>query len=739
MSNSQRHEDPSHIAGEPVQDNLHKRVPEIAHPTASSHQAVQAPIRTKSRWAAVMQTLLVVCALAISTTSYIMVDSVSQQPGEKGLDAHEMLVRIEGRVADSICTEGGAEIIIGSDYDQNGILSDDEVSSTTKVCHGKEGLSGPQGAPGPVVEANQSLLRINPIQPGNESCPMGGAVLLAGIDLSDDGELGDDEIHTANTVCNGVIGSNGINGMQGVDGQTGASALVEQRQPHPSVCPVGIIIEFGIDDGNGGGIAHDGTLQTGELLESLNVCSTPLAYGPITDMASGSANGVTVNCDAMVWMEQQQRILISGVDGVSGCELWVSEGTEATTNLLLDINPSGDALPGRDLSFNAVTTNAGERMFFDADDGVHGRQLWVTDATTTGTQRITDSGTGIVLASHSKLALWAQGVVVLTADDRLVWTNGTDTSSVFSHPMFGNEASALLNNSSAGLSTFATEVLYSNGPHLWFSAKDTQGLEPHLLTTSGDLLSWDLNPMGSSAPSSPTAVGTGAVFVAETNNGRQLVHLFEDGSANWLTSLTHQGTGSPTQHVGVALGIHEVGQYLVFDALTSGVDTTVWSHNLVTGQTQLLSLDILAPGDWAGGYVHGGLLWFDCVAPGVAHEVCTSDGTVEQTKVVTDLRAGIASSNILHFAAHSETLFVMASGQIDGQETGSCLWYFSGTGAQLAYDPWEGSGNNSASGTYGSLVMSEHHALFMSHDGQRGHEVHAWSHGTISGEWLVWS
>ena len=43
----------------------------------------------------------------------------------------------------------------------------------------------------------------------------------------------------------------------------------------------------------------------------------------------------------------------------------------------------------------------------------------------------------------------------------------------------------------------------------------------------------------------------------------------------------------------------------------------------------------------------------------------------------------------------------------------------------LAYDPWPGVNNNSASGTYGELLLTEHHLFFISHDGIRGHEIHA--------------
>jgi len=76
--------------------------------------------------------------------------------------------------------------------------------------------------------------------------------------------------------------------------------------------------------------------------------------------------------------------------------------------------------------------------------------------------------------------------------------------------------------------------------------------------------------------------------------------------------------------------------------------------------------------------------------------------------------------------------------KIDGVETGSTLWQSSDGEISLAYDPWTGQNNNSASGTYGGLRMTEHHLIFAAHDGVRGHEIHVWSHGQVTDDWLIW-
>jgi len=733
------------IAGEPALNQGPKSVPGI-HARQQQKTNTKTMVKPTRKFVLTfLQTFLLVLALTLSTYSYVQLESFSAQKGNTGENAYEMLVRTEGRVADSICTEGGAEIYIGNDLNSNGHLDENEVTSSTKVCHGKEGLSGPQGSPGNTVQPPSSRLEIEQLEVGNSTCPTGGILILSGIDADENDQLTQNEIASSEAVCDGLVGTNGSNGQlgdngaQGENGSQGAPALVENLQPSPAVCPSGLVLRFGVDDGLGEGMAFDGKLHDDEVRSSIQICSVPLLYGPISDFFPNSGDGLTTNCDAMAWMVEQQRLLTAGVNGIDGCELWVSQGFESSTQLLLDINPSGDALPGQYLGMVSVQTSQGERVFFDADDGVNGRQLWVSDATVSGTKRVVDNGDSLPLSSSAKMVQWGQGVVVSTTNDALVWSDGVTIASVFSHPSFSASQQQTLDTHSFGITTFATEMLYSNSTHLWFSAKDQNDVEPHLLTLDAEYQTWDLNPLGASQPDSPMFIEDGLVVVAKAQNGRQLVHLSDEGSLNWLTTLQHQGTGNTTTHVAEYLGIHQLGNLLVFDALTSGVDPQVWAHNLSSGSTYILSTSILAPGDWAGGIVHQQRVWFDCVAPGVAHEICSSDGTVNGTRVETDLRAGVASSNILGFASYGDDLFFLAAGQIDGIETGSSLWHLQNDGQpSLAYDPWPGANNNSASGTYGELLLTEHHLIFISHDGIRGHEIHAWSHGERTGDWLIW-
>ncbi|MEA2694872.1 MAG: hypothetical protein QOJ16_4259 [Acidobacteriota bacterium] len=78
------------------------------------------------------------------------------------------------------------------------------------------------------------------------------------------------------------------------------------------------------------------------------------------------------------------RLFFAADDGVHGRELWASDGTAAGTVLVSDIEP------GPDSSRPTGLTAAGGRLFFSTYDGRHGRELWESDGTGGGTRLVQD-------------------------------------------------------------------------------------------------------------------------------------------------------------------------------------------------------------------------------------------------------------------------------------------------------------------------------------------------------------
>ena len=152
-------------------------------------------------------------------------------------------------------------------------------------------------------------------------------------------------------------------------------------------------MHFGVDDGTDMATANDEILQQDEIRESLQICSEQLYEGLVFDSNTGVTNGFSSECSNF---QSSDVLMFSSNDGTNGCELWVLDRDNSPL-MLMDIHPSGDSIPGRELGIHVVETERGQRFFFDADDGVHGRELWVSDGTSIGTTMLGDmeSGDGI--------------------------------------------------------------------------------------------------------------------------------------------------------------------------------------------------------------------------------------------------------------------------------------------------------------------------------------------------------
>jgi ELWxxDGT repeat protein len=74
-------------------------------------------------------------------------------------------------------------------------------------------------------------------------------------------------------------------------------------------------------------------------------------------------------------------------DGVHGTELWKSNGTAAGTKMVKNIRPYGKSSDPQNL------VNVNGKLFFTANDGIHGRELWKSDGTAAGTKMVKDLNT----------------------------------------------------------------------------------------------------------------------------------------------------------------------------------------------------------------------------------------------------------------------------------------------------------------------------------------------------------
>ena len=104
------------------------------------------------------------------------------------------------------------------------------------------------------------------------------------------------------------------------------------------------------------------------------------------------------------------QLFFAANDGVHGWELWKTDGTATGTVLVRDI------APGPAFSRPESLTVAGGRLYFTATDGEHGLELWTSDGTATGTRMVQDILPGPASSWPQNLAA-ADGNLFFTATD----------------------------------------------------------------------------------------------------------------------------------------------------------------------------------------------------------------------------------------------------------------------------------------------------------------------------------
>ena len=226
-----------------------------------------------------------------------------------------------------------------------------------------------------------------------------------------------------------------------------------------------------------------------------------------------------------------------GADDVThGVEVWKSDGTDAGTTLVKDVHPSF-VTETSDMKVMGVVSVPGlrERMFMQADDGVHGQELWVSDGTVAGTHLVKDFIPGAASSALSP-GIAHDGALLFAAIDDVhgceLWrSDGTEAGTVLVADILPGPDWGMREDSTFGQLGDSVYFAANDGVHgraLWKS----DGTETGTVLVADIDLRFSFPNLGSDSIY-PITIGETLYFVAyEPANGVEL----------WKSDGTEAGT-----------------------------------------------------------------------------------------------------------------------------------------------------------------------------------------------------
>jgi len=326
-------------------------------------------------------------------------------------------------------------------------------------------------------------------------------------------------------------------------------------------------------------------------------------------------------------------------DGIHGYELWRSDGTEAGTTLVKDI------VPGSESSYLRRLVVANGRLFFSAYDGVHGEELWVSDGTETGTFLLKDLLPGTASSEPLGTSLAIGNTLYFLSYDsgympQLWKSDGTEAGTVkvkdfplaTSMPYWPPSAMTNVNDT-----LFFTVMTERSTGELWKSDG----------TETGTILVKEFDP-----PLTGVTSCNGLLFYPVAQ-GNAVYNL-------WKSDGTTAGT-IPVSDLPVSGGLACLNSTLYFAVNDPATGIELWrSDGSATGTTLVSDVNPgssdSAPDDIIAA---NGAILFTPVTPENGRELWKSDGTAAGTVMLKDITLGAAGTNFFTFTEAGGKVFFL--------------------------------------------------------------------------------
>lgn len=380
-------------------------------------------------------------------------------------------------------------------------------------------------------------------------------------------------------------------------------------------------------------------------------------------------------------------------DGVSGAELWKSNGTVAGTVLVRDIRAgaSGSFADLDGVTFDPLFTDVNGTAFFLADDGVNGLSLWKSDGTANGTLLVRNLSAGGMLPSHFTNV---NGTLFFSMHDEnglgQLWkSNGTAAGTGVVRDLSPLDLSIyqLTNVNGSLFLSVDYELWKSDGTSagtVRVRDFETQGFTPSELTNingtlffAGDDQIWKSD--GTSGGTSRVRdFGPQGLYVSNliNVNGALFFNAYDDLGYGrlWRSDGTNAGTVLVRDFSSQGLYLSDftsVNSTLFFKVTDDSGLAELWKSDGTASST--VKLSDLGYADPLPTNVNG-TLFFVAQDAQDDTELWMSNGTVAGTRRVADIAPGDLSSNPSGLTASNGSLYFAADDGTNGVELWSAYY-----------------------------------------------------------------
>lgn len=401
-------------------------------------------------------------------------------------------------------------------------------------------------------------------------------------------------------------------------------------------------------------------------------------------------NSVEQGSDAGNFFEFNDKLYFSANDGVNGSELWEYDGT-TTPQLTANIN-KGTA--GTYLGNSIVYNN---KLYFRANDGVHGDELWECDGSNAPT--LTDIREGGA-SGNPRYSCEYDGKLYFQADDGVhgveLWVKD------------GNNAPTVIDIFDGINSSRPQSLCVFNGK-LYFMAYDTtNGYELWSYDGTSATMVANVREGSSSSQPSDLAVFNNKLYFSATDAGNDRELWSYDGTnATRAANINSSGSSNPTE-----LTVLNNKLYFRADNGSKGYELMVCDDNnnvslvydIQDGSSSSYLRDLT---------VYNNKLFFNANDGTNGYELWEYDGT--NTPVLKDIYSGSSGSNPSNFTVHNNKLYFGGDNGVNGSE----LMVYDGTSVELAVDIFPGSGDGSPK----ELMSLNNRLYFAANNGVSGQEL----------------